>query len=433
MKKGIIVGLFVVIAPLVLNAQDTIRVLHYNLLVYGASMASCNQTNNNVDLKDQYLNIIINHTRPDIFTVNELGRGPTGNPSENAQRILNNVLNTGGRTFFRAASYTNQANQSIANMLFFNGQRFRLHSEQVIAVIERDINLYRLYLNNPAKLVLGDTTYLNLIVSHFKAGSTADDQQTRLSEANAVMSFIESRNLTGNVMFLADFNMKSAYEIAFQTLTFHPNTSIRFHDPVTAPGNWFENPDVARYHTQSTRTSTPACFITGGMDDRFDLILLSNALIWGTRGLQYVEGSYHVVGQDGVRLNRSLIDPVNTSAPMAVIEALYNMSDHLPVGLQLVTRPAILSSDRTIFGEPVGLHFNNPVRDFLNLRITGFSGMVEVSVYSVTGNRMLTLSSQQFYEGAVLRVDVSNLTPGIYLVRVASPKIAPMVKMLLKH
>lgn len=433
MKKGFLLGFFVVIAPLVLNAQDTIRVLHYNLLVYGTSMASCNQTNNNVDLKDQYLNTIIHHTRPDIFTVNELGSGPVGNPSQNVQRILNNVLNTGGRTSFRAATYTNQANQSITNMLFFNGQRFRLHSEQVIAVIERDINLYRLYLNNPAKLAVGDTTFLNLIVSHFKAGSTADNQQTRASEANAVMSFIESRNLTGNVMFLADFNMKSAYETAFQTLTFHPNNAIRFNDPVAVPGNWFDNPDVARYHTQSTWTSSSGCFIIGGMDDRFDLILMSNSLMWGTHGLQYVEGSYHVVGQDGVRLNRSLIEPVNSSAPLAVINALYNMSDHLPVGFQLVTRPTILSSDRIMHGTPVGFHFNNPVRDYLNLRITGFSDMVEVSVYSVTGNLMLALLPQQLYEGATLQVDVSHLIPGIYLIRVASPKIAPMVKMMLKH
>jgi len=432
MIKRIAFGFLVASCSLVLNAQDTIRVLHYNLLVYGTNTSFCNQTNNDVDLKDQYLNIIVNHTRPDIFTVNELGRGPTDNPSANVQRILSNVLNTGGRTAYRAATYTNLADQSFVNMLFYNQQRFRLHSEQIVAVIERDINLYRLYVNNPARLAMGDTTFLNLIVAHFKAGSTASDQQTRTAEANAVMTFIQNRNLTGNVMFLADFNMKSAFEAAFQTLTLHPDAAIRFNDPVAVPGNWFDNPAVARYHTQSTRTSSSGCFITGGMDDRFDMILLSNSLMLGTHGLQYVEGSYQVVGQDGMRLNQSLVSPENNSAPKAVIEALYLMSDHLPVGMQLVTRPANLSNNRPT-NDPYRVHINNPVRDYLILRISGFSGLADVSVYSVTGNRMLTLPQRQLMEGIKLQVDVSHLVPGIYFIRIDSPEKLPMNIMMIRY
>ncbi|HSV88007.1 MAG TPA: T9SS type A sorting domain-containing protein [Bacteroidales bacterium] len=429
--KRLCVWLWLGILTINISAQDTIRVLHYNLLYYGINFSGCTSSNNNPDQKDQWLSTIINYTRPDIFSVNELGRGPSENPTVNVTRILNNVLNTQGRTQFSAAGYTNVRGSDIVNMLFYNHHKFTLHSQDVVTSITRDINLYRLYINNMPRLALGDTTFIIAIVAHFKAGSAGDDLTRRANEASAVMAYLDTRNIRGNVMFLADFNMKNAFEQAFLTLTQYHTAVYRFHDPVEVPGDWFENPAVVMYHSQSTRASNHDCFIAGGLDDRFDMILLSRSLLLGDQGLQYVSASYEVVGQDGMRLNQSLNSPVNNSAPAAVINALYNMSDHLPVALQLVTRQL----PQTIGGHPEEygrILFNNPVRDYLNIHFSGLTGVAEVSVYSVTGDRVHLTGPKYLYEGFTLQIDVSHLKPGIYIIRVISQDKLPISKMLIK-
>ena len=55
-----------------LAAQDTLKVMHYNLLMYGNNSGWCNENNNDVDEKNLNLQTIIDYVKPDIFTVNEL-------------------------------------------------------------------------------------------------------------------------------------------------------------------------------------------------------------------------------------------------------------------------------------------------------------------------------------------------------------------------
>jgi len=418
-------GVFFVFAVLGLTAQDTLRVFHYNLLYYGINVSGCNSTNNNIDLKDQHLTTIINFTRPDIFTVNELGRGPSTNPTANATRILNNVLNTQGRTHFSAAGFTNVRGSDIVNMLYYNHHKFTLHSQDVITSITRDINLYRLYISNMPRLAQGDTTFIIAIVAHFKAGSTSDDLTRRANEAAAVMAYIDNRNIRGNVMFLADFNMKNAYEQAFQTITQYHTAVYRFIDPIEVSGNWSDNADVAQYHSQSTRVIRNDCFIHGGLDDRFDMILLSRALLQGDQGLIYHQGSFRVIGQDGIRLNGELITPANNSAPAGVIHALYNMSDHLPVELQLTTRPVALSDGLSKLPLP-DLQISNPVRNYLLLRSQSTAYDARLSVFSLQGRLLLSIDGINLESGDNHFHEVSLLSPGMYIIRIEMPSKAPI-------
>lgn len=423
------IGLIVYASSLV--AQDTIRVTHYNLLNYGINISGCTSSNNNIDHKDQWLSLIVNYVRPDIFTVNELGIGPSSDPAVNANRILNRVLNLHGRNHFSAAGFTNIRGSNIVNMLYFNHNKFTLHSQSVVTSLTRDINLYRLYYNNWPGLAAGDTTFLTALVAHFKAGSTEADLARRANEASEVMAYLDSRNIRGNVMFLADFNMKSAYEQAFQTLTQYHEAIYRFHDPVNVPGNWFNNHLVAKYHTQSTRTVFHNCFIAGGLDDRFDMILLSRSLLLGDQGLRYVSGSYKVTGQDGHRLNESLISPANNSAPGTLIDALYNMSDHLPVSLQLVTRKLPPTPD-AISDQGVRILFNNPVSNILNMQLFGLSGLANISIYAVSGTMVYSTQPGFIYDGIQLQINLSNLVQGIYIIRVESESNKPVNKMMIK-
>lgn len=408
---------------LISQGQDTLRIFHYNLLYYGINVSGCTSTNNNIDLKDQHLAVIINHIRPDIFTVNELGRGPAANPQANATRILNNVLNTQGRNHFSAAAFTNIRGSDIVNMLYYNHHKFTLHSQDVITSITRDINLYRLYINDRVRLAAGDTTFLIAIVAHFKAGSTSDDLSRRADEAAAVMSYIQTRNLRGNIMFLADFNMKNAFEQAFQTLTQFPTAMFRFHDPIEVPGDWFNNLNVALYHTQSTRSQSNGCFIGGGMDDRFDKILLSRSLMLGDQGLLYQRDSYIAVGQDGIRLNGDLNVPTNNSAPASVINALFNMSDHLPVGLNLITRPRALNVDAQQLPIPE-LAITNPIGDYLSINSQMHFAKAKLSIYSLQGNLLWALDDVSLQIGENRFTQIAHFKPGLYILRVEIPGMA---------
>jgi endonuclease/exonuclease/phosphatase family metal-dependent hydrolase len=206
LKKFVLLSALLITSWLTI-AQDTITVMHYNLLYYGFNTSFCTSQNNNVNLKDQYLSTIIAHVNPDIFSVNELGQG-----QENVDRILNNVLNAGGQNRYSAATYTNTTNSSIVNMLYYDHNKFTLYFEAVVASVVRDINLYTLYYNDEEMLAAGDTIFITSIVAHFKAGSSSTDQQTRTAESQAVMAYLNSSNIRGNLFFMGDFNMNSSFE-----------------------------------------------------------------------------------------------------------------------------------------------------------------------------------------------------------------------------
>jgi hypothetical protein len=132
------------------------------------------------------------------------------------------------------------------------------------------------------------------------------------------------------VIFAGDFNVYTSDEPAYQNLINPSQGNIQFVDPVDQPGDWGEY-SFRYYHTQSTHDGDDGCPSYGGMDDRFDFIMVSEDVMNGENGMLYVEDSYTTLGQDGNRYNGSLINPTNTSAPSDVIYAMYNFSDHLPI------------------------------------------------------------------------------------------------------
>ncbi|MEZ4784893.1 MAG: hypothetical protein R3F28_12555 [Candidatus Kapaibacterium sp.] len=71
--------------------------------------------------------------------------------------------------------------------------------------------------------------------------------------------------------------------------------------------------------------------VNGGMDDRFDQILLSPALL-----SRYLPGSYTSFGNDGNHFNDSINAMPNTAVSPELAQALHDASDHLPVYLDLV-------------------------------------------------------------------------------------------------
>lgn len=394
-------------------AQDTIRVMQYNLLFYGLYTDFCTESNNNREQKDAYLRTIINHFQPDIFTVNELGRG-----AHNLTLLRDNVLNIDGTDYFDYAKYTNTGNGWFANGLFFDTRKFGLVDEVIVNTLLRDINLYRLYYRAPDLHLTGDTVFLTCIVAHLKAGQTASDQQTRTEMVTNVMNYLNQNNYSGNILFMGDFNMRSSYEQAFQLMVNHPNPDIRFNDPIDVVGIWGRNSAMAPYHTQSPRTGSHPCFVTGGLDDRYDFILATQPVMEGSEGFLYLEGTYKAMGQDGLRYNQSLINPPNNSEPPEVIEALYGMSDHLPVVMKMVTTD-LASSFVSFMSEVPTIRHNNPVKDSFTLHLNGTpKGTAVIEISSLTGavryvrNLLLTESHQE------VLIPIEKINSGFYLLRV---------------
>jgi hypothetical protein len=388
-------------------ANDTIKVMHYNLLYYDKNTSWCTSTNNNVIDKNYYLKEITQHYKPDIFTVNEMNGSTVS-----VDKLLNNALNTDGISHYKRASYTGSY---LVNMLYFNSNKLELKSQSYILTSPRITDVYKLYYKSD-DLAKGDTTFITCIVTHLKAGSSLSDINDRALAALQIMSYINNRELEGNIMFMGDFNVYTANETAFQRFTTATSTGFQFLDPVNALGDWQNNIEFSSKHTQSTHISGD-CHSGGGMDDRFDFILSGKAILEGTRGLKYINDSYWAFGQDGDRFNQSLLSPSNNSLPDNIISALYNMSDHLPVVLKLNINPELYTGINNEAIKTSKIRVSNPVINSINLWSDGqIPEIVTLQVINIMGSIVIQ-KELTLVPGEKVSVDASSLNAGIYLIR----------------
>jgi len=294
--------------------------MHYNLLQFGNSCPPVT-----VNQKINWLNGILNYYQPDIFTVNELA--PQSAYSQNIR--LNAFTYTESIEF---GGITNESNSQIVNNIFYNEAIFRYEGVEVIEGGIRDINVYTLSIQSTL-LEGGENVLLHCIVAHFKAGSSANDRELREFEAQAIMDWLEENPDKQNILLMGDLNFGTANEIGFQTLVRYGDSSISWEDPSGTEGGW-GGATHAAVHTQSTRSNSSDCGVAGGMDDRFDMILLQPALLEGSNSISYVDGSYEVLGNSGNSFNAELSCD-GQAVPIVICANLKQMSDHLPVVMEL--------------------------------------------------------------------------------------------------
>jgi len=310
------------------RAADTLRVMTYNLMYFGSSTTDCTPAINVQSVKEQHLRTIIPHVRPHIIGFQEVGPSSAVTLS-----ILNNVLNTAGESRWSRANLMNPSGSSIVSILYYDNQKLGVSRQFPISTSVRDIMYYRLFHREIPPS--GDTIWLNVLVLHLKAGSTPSDVATRAQETAVLMSYLDQQNLNENLLVMGDFNVTSSSELAYSQLVNHTQPDNRFYDPINRPGTWNNNSVFAQWHTQSTRSSGTVCFSGGGLDDRFDQILVNRRVLGDSSGIRYITGSYKSIGNDGQRFQGNVQSPFNSSVPVAVANALYNVSDHLPVVLDL--------------------------------------------------------------------------------------------------
>lgn len=186
--------------------------------------------------------------------------------------------------------------------------------------------------------------------------------------ANA-MSYIRNHGLSDNLLFMGDLNLSRSSEQAYINLTYTYDGERYFYDPINREGNWNNNSSFKDVHTQSTHSGNTDCFSSGGLDDRFDFIMSSSSILNGENGIQMIDGSYKALGNDGQHYNKSITDaPTNNSAPSDIINALYGMSDHLPVLAKLKVDATL--SINEVPNNIVAVKFPNPNTGRFDLEIS---------------------------------------------------------------
>lgn len=395
-----------------ISAQDSVTVLQYNLLNYGNYTDYCTNGNNNHITKEGYLRTIIDYSKPDIFTVNEIT-----NLNFYHDRLLNEVMNSNGRGYYKRTPATNNAGSDIINMMFYDSTKFTLHSMAVIQSYIRDINLYKLYYKT-GESVNGDSIFINCIVAHLKASDGAANAEMRAEMASNVMEWLGGNADPGNYLLMGDFNLYTAQEPAYQIFTTSSAGSFQFFDPVNTPGDWNNNASFAAVHTQSVASSGNGCQASGGMDDRFDFILATDEIMEGSHNVRYKANSYKAVGQDGNHFNISITSPPNNAVPPDVLNALGKMSDHLPVTLKI----EVLTEEPGAIAE--GLEFKNSTITLISkseaiLRFTQTkSSPLFINIYNFAGQLLASHNENAVQGFNNISLPVGDLHPGFYLMNV---------------
>ena len=289
-----------------LLAQEQATIVTYNLLDYDSD------TDRDADFRT-----VLDELDPDVIVVQEI------HTQAAVDNFLDNVLNLNAVEYSAGAFIPNDP---INKALFYKSSRFTFLGNRAIPTVLRDINEFTLVHTSTQ-----DTLYLYGV--HLRAGTTQNDIDDRTSEAATLRINTDALPTGSNFLVLGDFNMQNSFEPGYANLLDTGNDGY-FLDPIDRPGSWHSNSDFADIHTQSTRTRSFGGGATGGVDDRFDMVLISQAIA-DAGGVSYVSGSYLTFGNDGFHLNDSINHQPNTAVSPEIADALHDASDHLPVAVTL--------------------------------------------------------------------------------------------------
>jgi len=409
----------------------------YNLLYYRSITSFCPVSQNNPLQKEQWLKTIVDYVEPTVLICQEID----GSSATSADFILTNTLNTSGKTYWQKASYTNNGFSSLVNMLYYDSRKLGLQSQAVVSKdlqnndLVRVLDIYRLYYKDSLLTEQSDTVWFYVIGVHLKAGTTNNDLAARASATAALMQYIASFiGGSANIILAGDFNIYRSQEAGYQNLINHPTQTIRFYDPINQPGNWSDNAAFAAIHTQSTRTSQTngGCFSGGGLDDRLDHIMITDEIRDNTRGMRYLPNTYFALGNDGAKFNQAINNGNNFSVPANVLNALYNMSDHLPVIAEFeIARQQIGMKENKLTA--ANIHFSNPVADVLDVNIyaAGIS-TASLNIYDLSGQLLLQDDLAGSNGNINKEIPVAHLPKGMYILEFKSTQGWRAVKRMMK-
>ena len=292
------------------------RIMTYNVLNYQGSISGDSE-------KEIALRMIIGSTDPDLVVVEEI------NNTTGYNRFLSHILNDNQEGIYSGADFTDQSTADADIALYYKPDVFSFVSTSVINTTNnwgnRDVIEF-------VMKHIESNEEIRLYGLHLKAGTGGNDETEREQEATALRNYLNTLNPAEHFFVLGDFNFYDSNEGGFQVLTeSQEDNDGQVFDPIDRVGNWHNNSSFSDVHTQSTRaTNYGDGGASGGMDDRFDFILVSSSILDET-DMNYLEDSYTPYGNDGDHFNQSINAGNNSAVPDEIADALYVASDHLPV------------------------------------------------------------------------------------------------------
>lgn len=398
--KWLMVFLFV---ATIAQAQTTINVMSYNTLNY---------PNGEIENRVDTLKVITDYVQPDLLLLQEL-KTETG-----LNTILSECFGEDEDVFASSIWVPQQSNQNsswpLQQALIYNTTLFGMADEGLKTSVTRDLNTFKLYFKDPAHLQ-GDTTFLYVFVTHLKSSQGTENEQTRLSMMETFTTYFNTLPSDALAIFGGDFNVYTSTEPAYQLIISDVN-NLNWEDPIDAPGNWHSSSyPFKQILTQSTREQTIfGDGAGGGMDDRFDFVMASEQLMNPASTIHYAMNSYEALGNTGDCYNQTILDcDENNPIPYSVLSALYYMSDHLPVILELETNLTVNIEEQN---SPSDIYLTSISNDQLKFFISG-EDAVEMSMSLLNSMGQQILHENQKNINGKFELDV-KLQSGWYIAQI---------------
>ena len=394
-------------------AQTQIKAMMYNVLNYSDSEVSRNKT--------PFLSTILDEVEPDLLMVCEMV------DEIGSDYLFENAIIPYNENFQKAPFEENQSgNYSLQQMVYYNSKKLILEETRVITADTRDINQYTFKINT--ENALSNPIRMEVFVTHLKASTGSSNRQRRLNSIQSFVSYTNNIADDSYVLFAGDLNFYTSNEEGYQHLIDDRNPIVMI-DPIDRPTPNFPDDGVDYYenynstyfwnnssfrdiHSQSTRTSNNGLIddsgSTGGLDDRFDFIMMSENFNMST-DLYYINDSYQVIGNNGNCYN-SFINNPNCSGgySQTLRDALIEFSDHLPVVMEMETPENTLSTNQISEINFIG---SNIIEDYLKIKSP--NDMNNLKIYSITGQLIDVKLTKNTGIDTII-IDVKHISKGIY-------------------
>ena len=281
--------------------------------------------------------------------------------------------------------------------------------------------MFKFYFKDPDLPNHQDTTYLYVLALHLKSSQGADNEAQRLSMVEILENFLDTISPDANVIIGGDYNLYTSSEPAYQLMLNNSN-NIVLADPLNTPGSWHNNSSFRFVHTQSTRT-TPinGDGAGGGMDDRFDFVMVSENLMEQTNEISVISDTYEPLGNNGNCFNARIIDCQDNDVPANVINALYQMSDHIPVKMELAIDYPFFDAINE-FQSKFKVDIINRNAEKLIFTIHDYSKSYNYKIIDISGQVLINGTSAASNTNSVALHDLSN---GVYILIFEDVAIEP--------
>jgi hypothetical protein len=304
-----VILLFALLLPLSAVAQPvTIRVCTWNVLDYSDAVPN--------ERREAFLEII-NHLRPDILVVQDLA------DSSGHASFRDGVMSILSSKQWVSGGFID--GEGTDNAMFYDPYKTEIISHDTLANAGNAVDEWIL------RRVGSDDT-IHIFGAHLHEGNTEADLAIRGSEAWPIrMRSGELPYEHHSWMTAGTLNVYASNDPGYIPITYIGGMQGEALDPLQTPGNWSDSAEFAWMHTSSTRIREFDGGTGGGLNDRFDFILISGNLM-----SNYIPNSYTAYGNDGGHFRDSVNRLPSEGYSPEVLNALHTASDHLPVYIDLV-------------------------------------------------------------------------------------------------